>query len=57
MIDIDGPLLEQSARCMPVLRALPQWFGFEEANAAYERDINVLPTFVASERGDVVGAS
>ncbi len=52
---VEGPRLGQARRCMPVLRALPQWFGFEQVNAAYEREIDELPTFTVSTGGAVVG--
>lgn len=50
-----GPLLGQAEVCEPILRALPEWFGIEEANAQYVRDIEALPTFLASVDGKVVG--
>jgi GNAT superfamily N-acetyltransferase len=54
-VEVEGPLHGQSPRCMPVLRALPHWFGIEEANEAYARDIETLPTFVALDEGEVAG--
>ncbi|MPZ50150.1 MAG: hypothetical protein GEU75_12785, partial [Dehalococcoidia bacterium] len=47
----DEPLLGQSAVCMPVLRALPHWFGIEDALLDYEREIDGLPTFLARRGG------
>ena len=41
--------------CERVLHRLPKWFGFEEANRAYIRDLESLPAFVAEEGGEVVG--
>ena len=29
---IEGPLLDQAARCEPILRALPDWFGIETSS-------------------------
>jgi ribosomal protein S18 acetylase RimI-like enzyme len=52
---VDGPLLGQAAVCEPILRALPGWFGIEEATAQYVRDIDALPTFLALTGGEVVG--
>jgi GNAT superfamily N-acetyltransferase len=45
----------QSAQCVPILRALPDWFGLEEAILDYERQIEKLPTFLARDGGQVVG--
>jgi len=36
---------ERSQLCEQVLRDLPEWFGIEEATAAYIRDVAELPTF------------
>jgi GNAT superfamily N-acetyltransferase len=54
-IEILGPHLGKSAVCMPVLRALPDWFGIEEALVHYEAEIEKLPTFLACHADDVVG--
>lgn len=35
----------RSSLCERVLRDLPEWFGIEEATAAYIRDVTGLPTF------------
>ncbi len=42
---------------MAVLRALPHWFGVEDAVLGYEREIDALPTFLARRGGyeEVVG--
>ena len=52
---IKGPLLEQGAVCEPILRALPDWFGIEEATQQYVRDIETLPTLLAVLDDAVVG--
>jgi N-acetylglutamate synthase-like GNAT family acetyltransferase len=52
---IEGPLLHQSSVCIPILRALPDWFGIEEAILEYEREIEHLPTFLARSNGQVIG--
>jgi ribosomal protein S18 acetylase RimI-like enzyme len=52
---IDGPVLRSADRCGPVLRALPEWFGIEEANVAYLEAIGKLPTFLAILECEVVG--
>ncbi len=44
---LEGPLLDQTAICMPILRLLPDWFGQESGLSAYEREIGHLPTFLA----------
>lgn len=54
-IEIIGPLLEQSAACAPILRALPEWFGIEEATQDYIRDIAALPTFILTDGEITVG--
>ncbi len=59
-ITIQGPAIEpaQAAVCAPILRALPAWFGLEEATAQYIRDIEEMPTLlaVAPAGQDVPGA-
>jgi len=52
---ITGPLFEQSAVCSPILRALPDWFGIEQALMGYEAAINRLPTFLAKAGDQTVG--
>jgi N-acetylglutamate synthase-like GNAT family acetyltransferase len=52
---IEGPLLGQSAVCVPILRLLPDWFGIEAAILNYEREIESLPTFLARNEDRVVG--
>jgi ribosomal protein S18 acetylase RimI-like enzyme len=52
---IEGPLLNQSSVCVPLLRLLSDWFGIEEAILNYEREIEHLPTFLAKADGDVLG--
>ncbi|MGC9393941.1 MAG: GNAT family N-acetyltransferase [Anaerolineae bacterium] len=54
-MDIEGPLLGQGPVCETILRALPEWFGIEEATAQYIRDVDELPTFVAWVDGHAVG--
>jgi GNAT superfamily N-acetyltransferase len=45
---VDDPA-ERSRICEAVLRSLPEWFGIEEATAAYIRDVAELPTFAAGD--------
>jgi GNAT superfamily N-acetyltransferase len=40
---------ERSRLCESVLRELPEWFGIEEATAAYIRDVAGLPTFAVED--------
>jgi GNAT superfamily N-acetyltransferase len=54
-IRIEGPAMDQSAECEPILRALPRWFGIEAAIRQYVEDIAQLPTFVARHANRVVG--
>ncbi len=42
---------ERSRRCEHVLRDLPEWFGIEEATAAYISDVAELPTFSIEDDG------
>jgi len=43
------PPAERSRICERVLRDLPDWFGFEDVNAAYVRDVAGLPTFAVGD--------
>jgi ribosomal protein S18 acetylase RimI-like enzyme len=52
---IEGPLINQSSVCVPILRALPDWFGIEQDILDYEREIEQLPTFLARLDGSVAG--
>ena len=52
---IEGPLLNQSSICVPLLRLLPDWFGVEAAILNYEQEIEHLPTFLAKTDGGVLG--
>jgi GNAT superfamily N-acetyltransferase len=51
----EGPFINQSSVCIPILRALPDWFGIEEAILHYEQEIEHLPTFLAKSDGQVLG--
>jgi ribosomal protein S18 acetylase RimI-like enzyme len=53
--DVQGPFVKKSALCASILAALPEWFGIEEANRQYIRDIEQLPTLLASVEGETVG--
>jgi ribosomal protein S18 acetylase RimI-like enzyme len=45
----------EEGACEAILRALPEWFGIEEALAGYARDLRALETWVADVGGAVVG--
>lgn len=54
-LTLTGPLLEQSAVCDAVLRALPNWFGIEEAIQHYTAEVAALPTWLARAGDEAVG--
>lgn len=41
--------------CERILHALPEWFGIEESNRAYIRDLETLLSYVAIVDGEVAG--
>jgi GNAT superfamily N-acetyltransferase len=41
----------RSQLCESILRELPDWFGIEDATAAYIRDVAGLPTFAVGDDG------
>jgi GNAT superfamily N-acetyltransferase len=50
------PAIEAEAGiCEEILRSLPEWFGIEETIVQYRQDIERMETWVAEERGRVVG--
>ncbi|PKO19124.1 MAG: hypothetical protein CVU39_00810 [Chloroflexi bacterium HGW-Chloroflexi-10] len=52
---ISGPCFEQSGVCSPILRALPDWFGIEEATRQYIEDTNTMPTWLAIDGDTTIG--
>lgn len=54
-LEIVGPAPGDSGVCESILRALPDWFGIEEALVQYVRDVAELPTFTAYQDGEAVG--
>jgi ribosomal protein S18 acetylase RimI-like enzyme len=50
VVEIGAPA-ERARLSESVLRRLPEWFGIEEATAAYIREVRELPTFAAGEDG------
>lgn len=53
--EIKGPVYGGGKACQPVLEALPDWFGIQDANRQYLRDIETLPTFLVTLEDRVVG--
>jgi N-acetylglutamate synthase-like GNAT family acetyltransferase len=52
---IEGPLPGPADECERILRALPDWFGLEDALQGYAATIPTLPTFLANMDGQTVG--
>ncbi|MBN2149661.1 MAG: GNAT family N-acetyltransferase [Anaerolineales bacterium] len=52
---VEGPCTGRSEDCAAILRLLPEWFGIEQATQQYIQDSAVLPTFLASQDGLVLG--
>jgi GNAT superfamily N-acetyltransferase len=48
VVEVELPA-ERSRICERVLRDLRDWFGFEDVNVAYVRDVAGLPTFAAGD--------
>ncbi len=48
-----GP--EAVADCEAILRALPGWFGLEEAIVGYRRDLETMETWTARDDDRVIG--
>lgn len=48
VVEIEPPA-ERSRLCEQVLSDLPEWFGIEDATAAYIRDVAELPTFAVGD--------
>lgn len=46
---------ERAAVCEKILRALPGWFGIEEALREYVEQVRKLPLWAAFEREEAVG--
>ena len=46
---------EMAETCEQILRALPEWFGIEEAIVSYRKDIETMPTWVAVDDDRIVG--
>jgi ribosomal protein S18 acetylase RimI-like enzyme len=52
---ITGPLLGKAGVCLPILNALPEWFGIPASVAQYVTEIDSLPTFLATSPEKVIG--
>jgi GNAT superfamily N-acetyltransferase len=50
VVELQDPAA-RSQLCETILRALPEWFGIEDATAAYIRDVAGLPTFAVDDDG------
>ena len=46
-IRVDDPEIGTEKHCALILRALPQWFGIEEATLHYIESIRTMPTVLA----------
>ena len=44
-------------QCEALIAALPDWFGIPTSNAAYLRDLDRLPSWLACRESEVVGAA
>jgi GNAT superfamily N-acetyltransferase len=42
--------------CKALIAALPEWFGLPDSNAAYLRNLSLLPSWVALVDSEVAGA-
>jgi GNAT superfamily N-acetyltransferase len=54
-IHIEGPYFDKADICIPIVRALPDWFGIEASILHYATEINILPTFLAIEASRTIG--
>ena len=43
-------------QCAALLATIPEWFGIPESNAAYLRNLGLMPSWVALSGAEVVGA-
>lgn len=50
VVEVESPA-ERSHLAERILRDLPEWFGIEEATAAYIADVATLPTFAVDDLG------
>jgi GNAT superfamily N-acetyltransferase len=50
VVEVADPA-SRSRLCESILRELPEWFGIEDATAAYIRDVAELPTFATDDDG------
>lgn len=55
VLTISEPQLGKGSVCAPILRALPQWFGIEEATQHYIDSVDKMPTFIAYQGEQAVG--
>jgi len=52
---LEGPSLGKGKTCETVIRSLPDWFEIEEAIRNYAIEIDLLPTFLATEDDRMLG--
>jgi GNAT superfamily N-acetyltransferase len=54
-LSIHAATIDERHECETILRSLPEWFGIEEALVHYANEILTLPTYVATQQGEVCG--
>ncbi len=54
-MEILGPTAADLKNCERILRALPDYFGIEDALVQYLNDIQKMPVFIASRNGKTIG--
>ena len=54
-VRIQPPRKHQGPVCRKILEDLPEWFGIESAREDYIREVDRLPTLVATRDGEAVG--
>lgn len=55
IVHVTGPHVGQIELCNRMLRALPDWFGIEQAIVEYVAAVATMPTFVAKRDGQEIG--
>lgn len=55
MVEVRRLTPEDIPGCERVLASVPHWFGIEESNKAYIRDLKTLPSYVAIVEGEIAG--
>ncbi len=52
---VSGPYINKGKECSLILRALPDWFGIEEAILKYSTELDTLPTWLAHHENQLIG--